>query len=192
MNANFRLDVSGVIRATSLIDTTPYCLYVTWSSVANYFSFSTQYNGPNSSPTGTFTYDTSRSVNFSSGSSTNFTPPVNGLWRVDALVGFPTNYGSFKGLSIVKNGYSVGNQYYPGGGIIDYHWLGTNASGTGITRPTTTFGTDSRFNLNGVVSLTTSDNVALWVTYDWHNSAGAALQSVTDMYMCFTLIQRTG
>lgn len=191
---SYPLDVSGTLRATNIINQTPYCCYVTWSSVSNYFNFAQAWSGPNSYSTGSFTVDTNRSVNFSSGSGSSFTPPVAGLWQVDALVGFPTSSGSFKGLSIVKNGSGVGNQYYPSGLIIDYHWCGTSAggSGDGVNRPTITYGSDYRFNLGGFVQLSTSDNVALWVTYDWHNTAGAALGSVTNLYMIFTLIQRTG
>jgi hypothetical protein len=189
----YPMDVSGILRATHLISTTPYSCYVYWPSVSDYYDFAAQAFGPNSQQIGSFTVDTGRSVNWASGTGTYFTPPVTGLWRIEGLFGFPTDSGSFRGLSLVKNGYGVGYQNYPGGLIVDYHWVGSSlGTGTGPTRPTTTYSNDYRFNMSGVVQLSTTDNLGLWVSYSSANTAGTALASVTDLHMRFTLIQRTG
>lgn len=177
----------STLTASNFVNQTYYSVT---ANVTTYHQFSTTYYGP-----GTvaniieYTPVTGLTYNIPPTPFKNFIPPVTGLWRVDALLVWPTNSGSQYGISLVKNHYGIFSNSMPGGIIIDWYKIGSTGQPT--LRPTSTNGTDYRFTLSGCVYLTTSDSVSTVVGYTGTNQPGTNINSFQDCKITFTLIQRT-
>jgi len=183
----YTLDVAGTIRATDLILTAPtaaptqYSVFATASS--NIRNFGSVASGTNQTYYSNFVPDPTRTTNISSEAFTSFYPPVAGMWNIQANVAFPQTFGSYSGIGISKNygphGYqsNIDGQTYPDGYIIDWFKIGQHGYSNSFPRPVSSFGTDYRFQLSGMVSLLKTDCVVVWVGFTNSNTAGNALSS---------------
>lgn len=179
------------LTASSLIGQTYYSVTANLSSnVGDNFNFTTM-TGSNITYSNIFTFMPVENLtyNISTSSFKSFTPPVTGLWRVDAIFAWPMSYGSYYGISLVKNYTSISGSSTPGGTIIDWYKLGAN--GTINTRPTTVCGSEYRFNLSGVVYLTTSDNITTVIGNTYPSISGSNISNFNDCKITISLIQRT-
>jgi len=179
------------LTASNLIGQTYYSVTANLSSnLSDNFSFTTM-TGSNITYSNIFTFipDASLTYNISTSSFKSFVPPVTGLWRVDATFAWPMSYGSYYGISLVKNYTSISGSSTPGGTIIDWYKLGAN--GTINTRPTTVCGSEYRFNLSGVVYLTTSDNITTSIGNTYPSISGSNIDNFNDCKITLSLIQRT-
>lgn len=137
----------------------------------------------------TYTPDASLTYNVPTTAFSSFTPPVSGLWAVEATLAWPQNSGSYYGISLVKNHYGIFANSTPGGTIVDWYKIGN--TGSANTRPTSVFGTDYRFNLSGAVYLSTSDSLTTVFGFTWQNFSGANVSSFAECKIRLTLIQRS-
>lgn len=177
--------------ASNLIGQTYYSVTANLSSNAgDNFSFTTM-TGSNITYSNIFTFMPVENLtyNISTNSFKSFTPPVTGLWRVDGIFAWPMSYGSYYGISLVKNYTSISGSSTPGGTIIDWYKLGAN--GTINTRPTTVCGSEYRFNLSGVVYLTTTDNITTAIGNTYPSISGSNIVNFNDCKITLNLIQRT-
>lgn len=165
-----------------------------YSVVANVTAYWTGFSGTSYGP-GTFggmvtyTPDASLTYNVPTTAFSSFTPPVSGLWQVDATLAWPQNSGSYYGISLVKNHFNIFANSTPGGTIVDWYKIGN--TGNANTRPTSIFGTDYRFNLSGAVHLSTSESLTTVFGYTWQNFSGVNVSSFAECKIRLTLIQRT-
>jgi hypothetical protein len=190
-NPSQRLDVAGAVRCERVISTVAQTHYQMYATVSSTGVFGTTLYGPGTTNgLYSFTPDTSRTYNISTNNFGSFTPPVNGVWQVRAYLAFPSSFGSYRGLSLVKNWGAVHANINGGGIIIDRFNIGDGGSSS--TRITNTVGSQIRFYLEGVVYLTTSDNVQVIMGFTANNTPGSSLSGTTsDLNINFTLIYAT-
>jgi len=178
------------LTASNLISQTYYSVTAILSSnLSDNFSFNT-ITGSNITYSNIFTFIPVESLtyNISTNSFKSFIPPVTGLWRIDATFAWPISYGSYYGISLVKNYTSISGSSTPGGTIIDWYKIGTN--GTINSRPTTVYGSEYRFNLYGTVYLTTTDNITTSIGNTYPSLQGSNISNFNDCKITFSLIQR--
>ena len=186
-----RLDVAGTVRCERLISTVVPAHYQVFANVSSVGVFGIHLSGPGTTNgVYTFTPDTSRTYNIPSTAFTSFTPPVNGIWQIKAYLAWPTSFGSYQRLSLVKNWHTVHANINGGGTVIDRFNIGDGGNST--SRLTTTVGSQIRFHLEGVVYLTTTDNVQVIMGFTGNNWAGSALSGTTsDLNINCTLLYGT-
>ena len=186
-----RLDVAGAVRCERLISIVVPAHYQVFANVSSVGVFGSHLFGPGTTNgVYTFTPDTSRTYNIPSTAFTSFTPPVNGIWQIKAYLAWPTSFGSYQRLSLVKNWHTAHANINGGGTVIDRFNIGDGGNST--SRLTTTVGSQIRFHLEGVVYLTTTDNVQVIMGFTGNNWAGSALSGTTsDLNINCTLLYGT-